>query len=520
MMKIIHLLSAAMILSGMVASAQTRISFESEDYSGIGVYDQWTESPFRTGILTGNAGIADNPDKSVDISLGISPNPTDKVVAFQRSKYAGNAYGVRIDLKEPIRVTKQLQYIHVMTYLKDKPVDSRMMVIGLGKRLESNWEWQTGEEEQFWALTNEYIKAKDQWQDIVVSFKGFSYSKEENPECGVDIYSLVIIPDLRSPHDDKEDWIAYFDEIIVDNNPEKRFSTDKYVVDFIKEATPPRTDRCFAGVGLDSDGEIQSFSGIQKQAYNDCVSKNVFSARPGQTLIPVFNYMGAWMNAYVYVDWGCDGIFSSDVNKDGMPSAESDLVSYNAMEFDGIWRRSDGTVAKDGNNIAEGVPSFTIPPHIEPGFYRMRYKVDWCSLDPAGSKTIVPDGGGVVDATLDIHSEYVNVNASQLNGDIVLAEDQRPLQNYRTPYGMPLKVKVIPEKGFVQNGFILKYGYNVNATEQLDENGNPNWIEVKIPHTEISPVDGTYTIPAEYIRGSSISIIGDMRQAQPFAIIK
>ena len=67
------------------------------------------------------------------------------------------------------------------------------------------------------------VKAKEGWQDIVVNFKGFSYSKEENANSGIDIYSLVIVPDLRSPHADASDWVAYFDEIVVDNNPEKRF---------------------------------------------------------------------------------------------------------------------------------------------------------------------------------------------------------------------------------------------------------------------------------------------------------
>lgn len=512
------LFTAVMICIGMAASAQTRITFDSDDYARISVYDQWTESPFRTGVLIGNAGIADNPDKSVDQILGLAPNPTDKVVAMQRSRYAGNAYGVRIDLKEPIRVTKQLQHIHVMTYLKDKPADSRMMVIGLGKRLEESWSWQTGEDEQFWAVTNEYVKAKDGWQDIVVSFKGFSYSKEEKEDSGIDIHSLVIVPDLRSPHGDTGDWIAYFDEIVVDNNPEKRFSTDKYAVDFIKEAIPPRTDRSFNGVALKTGEGTDSITGSKKQAYNDFTAKGIFQAVPGEKVIPEFNYNGVWMNAYVYVDWGHDGVFTANVDNLGVPSAGSDIVSYNAMEFDGIWRRSDGTQAKDGNNITEGVPAFTVPSGTVPGFYRMRYKVDWCSLDPAGSQTIVPDGGGVVDVTLDVHTENVTVNASQLNGDIVLAEDSRPLQGYRTPYGQPLKVKVIPEKGFVQHGFTLKYGYNVNAAEQLDENGNPNWIEIEVPYNEISEVDSTYTIPGEYIRGSHISIIGDMQQVQHYTV--
>lgn len=517
MMKKKHIFLAAMLAMGMTATAQTVIGFDTDDYKSIGVYDQWTESPFRTGTLRGHAGVADNPDTAVDQVLGVAPNPSDKVVAVQRSRHAGNAFGVRIDLKEPIRVTKQLQYIHVMAYLKDKPADSRMMVIGLGKRLESSWDWQTGEEEQFWAMTNAPVKAKDEWQDIVVSFKGFSYSKEENAGSGIDIYSLVIVPDLRSPHADESDWVAYFDEIVVDDNPEKRFTTDKYAVNFDKEATPTRTDRSLTGVGLTVDGTAQTATGKGRLVYSEDVVTDVFSAKAGQQVQPTFAYTGGWMSAYVYADWGRDGVFSYDVEANGVPAPGSDIVSYSAAQIDGTWYKSDGTTTANGNTIGGGVPAFTVPGNIGNGFYRMRYKVDWNNLNPAGSATIISDGGGIVDVTLDIHGDVVSVSASQLNGDIVLAEDLRALQNYQAAYNRSLKVKIIPEKGFVQNGFTLKYGYNVNAAEQLDENGNPNWVLVKVPVTAVG-ADNTYTIPAEYIRGGYVSITGDMQQVSSFSV--
>ena len=202
------LFSAALMFLSLASSAQTTITFDSQDYKSIAVYDKWEESPFRTGVLKGNAAVTANPDVAIDEVMGVAPNPTGNVLALQRSRFGSNTFGVRIDLKEPIRMTKQLQYIHVMTYLKDKPADSRFMVIGLGKRVESSWNWQTGEEEQFWAWTINDIKASEGWQDIVVKFKGFSYSKEENANSGIDIYSLVIVPDVRSPHADAADWYA------------------------------------------------------------------------------------------------------------------------------------------------------------------------------------------------------------------------------------------------------------------------------------------------------------------------
>ena len=502
----------------LTAKAQTTITFDANDYKAIGVYDMWEQSPFRTGALKGNAAVAGNPSTEVDAVLGEAPNTTAKAVAFQRSRYASNTYGVRIDLKEPIRVTKQLQYIHVMTYLKDKPADSRMMVIGLGKRLEDSWSWQTGEEEQFWATTTANVKPKDGWQDVVVSFKGFSYSKEENANSGIDIYSLVIVPDVRSPHADEADWVAYFDEIVVDNNPDKRFSTEEYALTFEEETTLSRGDRYLNKVGLTVNGKTyESEARGNKKYYSNNTTTSVFSVKAGDQVQPTFSYTGGWMSAYVYTDWGCDGLFNSDLNANGTPAEGSDVVSHSAVQIDGTWYKSDGTTTGNGNTVGAGVPKFTVPANTPAGFYRMRYKVDWNSINPAGASDIIGNGGGIVDLTLDVHGDKVTVNASQLNGDIVLAADNSVLQNYVMGYEQPLTVKIVPENGFVQYGFTLKYGYNVNAKEQLDEKGNPNWIKVVVPFDEIN-ADGTYTIPAEYIRGSHVSIVGDMQQVWHYTV--
>ena len=513
------ILSAALMLFGLTAQAQTQISFENEDYKAISVYDSWAESPFRaaTPTIDFDAAVVENPDTEVDAVMGVAPNSTEKVVKLRRSRFGSNTFGVRIDLKEPIRVTKQLQYIHIMTYLKDKPTDSRMMVIGLGKRLEESWNWQTGEDEQFWAVTTSNVKPKEGWQDVVVSFKGFSYAKEEKENSGIDIYALVIVPDVRSPHADANDWYAYFDEIVVDNNPDKRFTTDKYALTYDKDAASTRTDRKLNSVGLTTSAGNYTSPGAQGKVYADNTTLGVFSAKAGEEVQPTFNYTGAWMSGYIYVDWNNDGKFEFAVNDDGTPAEGSEIVSYSAAQVNGTWRKSDGTTSGNGNTIGSPMPKFTVPAGTPEGFYRMRYKVDWDNLNPAGDNAIISNGGGYIDVMLDVHGDEVVVNASQLNGDIVLASDESPLQGYVLNYASPLKVKDIPAPGFVQYGFLLKYGYNVNASEQLDDNGNPNWIEVNVPYTAIAG-DGTYTIPAEYIRGAQVSIKGDMQQEQLYTV--
>ena len=517
MKKTTILLSAALMFFGLTAKAQTTITFDTEDYAAIGVYDKWEESPFRTGELEGNAGIALNPSTTPDEVLGIAPNGTEKVVAFQRSRYGSNVYGVRIDLKEPIRVTKELQYVHVMTYLKDKPTASRMMVIGLGNRLEESWSGQAGHDvEQFWSLTTVNVQPKDGWQDIVVSFKGFSYSKTENANSGIDLHALVIVPDVRTPDEDAADWVAYFDEIVVDGNPDKRFSTEMYALTYDEEAVISRTDRALNKVGLVSGGKTYESTARSSKFYSNNTATSVFSVKAGEQVQPTFGYSGNWMSGYVYVDWGKDARFDEALNNNGTPAEGSDVVSYNALQIGDTWYKSDGTTRGDGNAISQGVPKFTVPAGTAPGFYRMRYKVDWNSINPAGANEIITNGGGIVDLMLDVHGDEVVVNASQLNGDIYAA-DGTDLINYTVGYEQLFKVKIVPAPGFVQYGFKLKYGYNVSAKEQLDEKGNPNWIEVTVPYTEIAG-DGTYTIPAEYMRGSQVSIEGDMQQVQPYTV--
>lgn len=512
-----YILPAALLAMSTAAISQTTVTFDSDDFQRVSVYDMWADSPFRTGALEGNAAVCDNPDTEIDPVLGAAPNSSQKVVGLQRSRYGSNAFGVRIDLKTPFRLTKQMQYVHVMAYMKDKPADSRMMVIGLGKRVEKSWEWQPQDVEQFYALTSTPVKAQAGWQDIVAGFKGWSYTEAEKADTGIDIYSLVIVPDVRSPHADLSDWVAYFDNIVVDNDANKRFTTEKYALNFAPTATIGRTDRNVNGVGLTVGGKAQTIEDTRKNAYKDHMTDVVFAAKPGQSVHPTFTYAGAWMSGYVYLDWNNDGALKYDVETNGVPSVGSDVVSYSAKLLNGTWYKSDGTTTSNGNTIGAGVPSFSIPADTPLGFYRMRYKVDWDNLDPAGSQTILSDGGGIIDVTLDIHGEEVNVSASQLNGDILVASDESQLQNTKVAYGQPLTIKMRPENGFIQNGFTLKYGYKISAAEQLDDNGNPNWILIQVPASAIA-ADGTYTIPGDYIRGAEVLIEGDMQSRKEYTV--
>ena len=141
--------------------------------------------------------------------------------------------------------------------------------------------------------------------------------------------------------------------------------------------------------------------------YNDMTATAVFDVLPGETLTASFVPDGdlSWMHGYIYIDADKDGF---DVYMDGnIP--RGDIVAYS---FYGSETNEQSGLNSLGNYISgEGrnalnPPSFTAP--TTPGVYRMRYKVDWNSIDPMGDNnsnfggTIADTDGCIVDVMLRV----------------------------------------------------------------------------------------------------------------------
>ena len=275
-MKIKNILALASLTLPMTLAAQS-INFETQDYAKLGVYDTWEASPFRTGVLKGNYAVVDNHLNQEEAVLGKAPNPSKKILAVQRSRFGSNTFGVRIDLKQTFELTPQTKYVHVMV---NRPYSGRVMVVGLGKRRDRAG--QSPETEQFWAMSTSSIPA-NRWQDVVVAFKG---------NGGIDIYSLVIVPDMESPHAYTDDKICYIDNIEINDNPSPNYTYDFYPLNFGKDQLYTRTDRRVTEVGLTSPAEgVQSAttSNSPNYVYQNLTSK-VFMARQGETVTPKIGY--------------------------------------------------------------------------------------------------------------------------------------------------------------------------------------------------------------------------------------
>lgn len=468
------------MLLPIAMTAQTNITFEEQDYKALGVYDTWEESPFRTGKLNGNYAVIDNHLTYVDEQLEAAPNDSKKILAIQRSRYGSNTFGVRIDLNETFELTPTTKYIHVMVH---RPYGGRVMVVGLGKRTER--QGQSPETEQFWAMSTTNVGA-DKWQDVVLPIKG---------NGGIDIYSLVVVPDCESPHNYSEDAICYIDNIEVNDNPQSKFVYGYYPVSFDKGQLYTRSDRHVNGVGIVSADGTQNFTAPSKPntVYVD-MTANELRARAGEKVTPKINYSGSWMHGYVYLDTNNDGKFQYDMNDDNTVPEGSEIMAYSYYEG----KNSTGASVSNSNVLPP--PAFTIPAGLENGYYRMRFKVDWDCIDPAGnidqSNSIISNGGGIIDIRLNVHGDYCNVNDANRNGE-VLAADGTKLVKYQAEFGKPFTIKMNPEQGFEYAGIVVKYGYNLGGDSIVHD--NLQWQKVRISRELF--VNDEYTIPSEYMIG-------------------
>lgn len=473
---------------------EVRIDFENQNYKALGVYDTWLKSPFRSqnkqaAVLEGNVQVVSNIDKNYDEILKATPNASDNVLGFQRSRFGSNTFGARIDLKQPFALTKETKYVHVMIH---KPKAGRTMLIGLGKRTDRAG--QSAETEQFWELSTREVEP-NKWVDAVFPVKGAG---------GIEIHSLVVVVDCEDTNGLKDDFLAYIDNIVVNNEAFTTTNREDYPMNYNKDAKCSRTDRGLKGISLgDQTFNVYGDITTSTPAYT-YLSKQAFLAKPGETLNPAVQYKGIWMHSYVYLDLNNNGRFEPKVEGGQIvPNAGNELLAYSFLggEDENSGFNSAGTeISGNGRNTLV-MPEFTLPSDLQHGFYRMRYKVDWNSADAGGSiennNHILNNGGGAIDVRLNVHGDNVKIYQGALNGKVV-AEDGTELNGISIPFGKPYTIKMKPEHGFNFSGLKVRHGYNL--TGDSISHGTYQYVDELIPRERFN-ADGTFTLPAEMIDG-------------------
>ena len=473
---------------------EVRIDFENQNYKSLGVYDTWLKSPFRsqngqTAALEGNVQVVSNIDKNYDEILKATPNASNNVLGFQRSRFGSNTFGARIDLKQPFALTKETKYVHVMIH---KPKAGRTMLIGLGKRTDRKG--QSVDTEQFWELSTREVEP-NKWVDAVFPVKGAG---------GIEIHSLVVVVDCEDTNGLKDDFLAYIDNIVVNNEAFTTTNREDYPMNYNKDAKCSRTDRGLKGISLgDQIFSVYGDITTSTPAYT-YLSKQAFLAKPGETLNPAVQYKGIWMHSYVYLDLNNNGRFEPKVEGGQIvPNAGNELLAYSFLggEDENSGFNSAGTeISGNGRNTLV-MPEFTLPSDLQHGFYRMRYKVDWNSADAGGSiennNHILNNGGGAIDVRLNVHGDNVKIYQGALNGKVV-AEDGTELNGISIPFGKPYTIKMKPEHGFNFSGLKVRHGYNL--TGDSISHGTYQYVDELIPRERFN-ADGTFTLPAEMIDG-------------------
>ncbi len=492
---------------------EVRIDFENQNYKALGVYDSWLKSPFRSqnkqaAVLEGNVQVVSNIDKNYDEILKATPNASDNVLGFQRSRFGSNTFGARIDLKQPFALTKETKYVHVMIH---KPKAGRTMLIGLGKRTDRAG--QSVDTEQFWELSTREIEP-NKWVDAVFPVKGAG---------GIEIHSLVVVVDCEDTNGLKDDFLAYIDNIVVNNEAFTTTNREDYPMNYNKDAKCSRSDRGLKGISLgDQTFSVYGDITTSTPAYT-YLSKQAFLAKPGETLNPAVQYKGIWMHSYVYLDLNNNGRFEPKVEGGQIvPNAGNELLAYSFLggEDENSGYNSAGTeISGNGRNTLV-MPDFTLPSDLQHGFYRMRYKVDWNSADAGGSiennNHILNNGGGAIDVRLNVHGDNVKIYQGALNGKVV-AEDGTELNGISIPFGKPYTIKMKPEHGFNFSGLKVRHGYNL--TGDSISHGTYQYVDELIPRERFN-ADGTFTLPAEMIDGD-VSLEGifiDARTALTYEV--
>ena len=234
---------------------------------------------------------------------------------------------------------------------------------------------------------------------------------------------------------------------------------EKYPVSFDKTALNTSAHgRMLNSFSLQQAGKEKQTKSVKtsKAAYEDHTADEPFTVEAGSELTASFDYTGEWMHSFVYIDFDNDGDFSY---KEGQwNQTGTDLVAFSFYSLDSNPKNDTSGYNSVGDELTGdarntyAAPSFKAP--AKAGEYRIRFKFDWNCILPAGSSTILEDGGGVWDATLKVVEPVVDgistINVEVANGEaqlftvdgVKLSKLQKGLNIVRSADGKVKKVLV------------------------------------------------------------------------------
>lgn len=227
---------------------------------------------------------------------------------------------------------------------------------------------------------------------------------------------------------------------------------EDYAINFEKDAKQTHASRYSTSVSLTVNGQAQTIEfGKTMNGYEDLTAQS-FTVTPGAEVTPAIGYVGEWMHGYVYVDLNNDKQFSFNADSDDQTGTEVVSYSFYSASNGSTGLNSKGETVSNNCNV-NPLPSFTAP--TEEGTYRIRFKVDWNSVDAGGcviaTNNILNNGGGIYDATLvvkDVTNGIDSINAEAANAELFTVDGvkvsklQKGLNIVRTADGKVKKVVI------------------------------------------------------------------------------
>lgn len=227
---------------------------------------------------------------------------------------------------------------------------------------------------------------------------------------------------------------------------------EDYAINFEKDAKQTHASRYSTSVSLTVNGQAQTIEfGKTMNGYEDLTAQS-FTVTPGAEVTPAIGYVGEWMHGYVYVDLNNDKQFSFNADSDDQTGTEVVSYSFYSASNGSTGLNSKGETVSNNCNV-NPLPSFTTP--AEEGTYRIRFKVDWNSVDAGGcvvsGNNILNNGGGIYDATLvvkDVTNGIDSINAEAANAELFTVDGvkisklQKGLNIVRTADGKVKKVVI------------------------------------------------------------------------------
>ena len=270
-----------------------------------------------------------------------------------------------------------------------------------------------------------------------------------------------------------------------------------YPLHFDKNAPAVSADRPLRGVTFTTSAGARRLTIANPAPYTDLTAETL-TARPGDRVEVRFDYgnNGAtWMHGYVFVDRDSDGNFTSD----------GDLLAYSYYQGQDMTGR---TIAPNvqGYGSALNPPAFRLPANLAPGRYRLRFKVDWDNVDPAGSlgsensakgkNGILTNRGAIVDTWLEVKGKaYAEARLSldTRNANLYAPDGALPL-TVASDEALALRV-ITPDAGYELERFAVRHGRELDGPSTVG--GTPQWTETEF----IPAADGRITLPAAVMQG-------------------